>query len=58
MGWFVMMYSQDGKTAMPIVTEDAHGNEVVKFWQTEAEAHVTMKEHPYANAFGYEVFEM
>ena len=58
MGWFVMMYSQNGKTAMPIVTEDEHENEVVKFWPTEADAHAAMKEHPYASALGYEVFEM
>lgn len=58
MGWFAMMYSQDGKTAMPIVREDDHGNELVKFWPSEAEAHEELDKHPFAKAFGYELFEM
>lgn len=58
MGWFAMMYSQDGKTAMPITTDDGFGNDVVKFWTSEAEARDELDKHHYASAFGYELFEM
>jgi len=56
-GYFVMMYSQDGKTAMPIL-EGNKENAPVMFWDSEEDAHEDMINHPYASAFGYEVFEI
>jgi len=57
--YFVMMYSQDGKTAMVITDgENEYDDNAVKFWATEKEAREAMNKHPYASKLGYEVFSM
>jgi hypothetical protein len=58
LGFFVMMYSQDGNTAMPIMESLENDHEEVMFWPTEIEAHEAMTQHPFAQEFGYEVFTM
>lgn len=51
---FVMMYSQDGNHAMPIV--DGRGD--VCLYITATDARNAIKDHPFAKAFGFEVFCM
>ena len=51
---FVMMYSQSGSHAMPILD----GNGEVELFITVSDAHASMQNHPYAQSFGYEVFCM
>ena len=53
--YFVMMYSQNGKSAMPIMDEEL---EEVFFWETEEEARQSMEKHHFAKNFGYEIFCM
>lgn len=53
--YFVMIYSQSGNIAMPIMDED---HEEVYFWKTEEEARESMEKHTFAKTFGYEIFEM
>jgi hypothetical protein len=52
--YFIMMYSQDGSTAMPIIEENGD----VTFFETEEEARELAKEHHFCFNFGYEIFEM
>jgi hypothetical protein len=49
-----MMYTQDGKLAMPITEE----NENVKFFASAQEARVCAFDHIYCKAFGFEIFNM
>ena len=56
--FFIMMYSQNGKVAMPIIKTDEHGNENVAFFGSEGEARSTAEDHEFCKAFGYEIFEM
>ena len=58
LGFFVMMYSQDHKTAMPIMESLENDNEQVMFYPTRQAAHDDMTQHPYAQTLGYEVFSM
>ena len=53
--YFVMMYSQNGNIAMPIMDEEL---EEVFFWATEEEAKESMEKHAFAKSFGYEIFCM
>lgn len=52
--WFVMMYSQNGKHVMPLVDE----NDDVLLWDTEGAANDEAREHGYANAFGFQAYEV
>ena len=56
--FFVIMYSQDGQLAMPITTDDSYGNDEIAFWEMAREARAAMKDHPFAQAIGFEIFEM
>lgn len=56
--FFIMMYTQNGKSAMPMITYDEQENEHVAFFETEAEARSNAEEHPFARNFGYEIFDM
>ena len=58
LGFFVMMYSQDGNSAMPIMESLENDHEQVMFWPTRQDAHEAMIQHPYAQSFGYKVFNM
>jgi hypothetical protein len=51
--FFVMMNSQKGNYIMPLVDEDQE----VALWPTLEEAKAAVKGNPYAEAFGYEIFE-
>lgn len=48
---FVMIWSQDGRSAMPMV--DADGE--VAFYTTESDARIAAKHHALCLAFGYEI---
>lgn len=52
--FFVMIYNQKGTHASPLIDER---DEVVFFASTE-EALEEMKDHIYAQAMGFEIFEM
>ena len=52
--WFVMMYSQDGGRVMPLLDDD----DCVRLWETEAEANAVARKNPYANAFGFQAYEV
>jgi hypothetical protein len=54
--FFVMMYSQSGNTAMPIMADMEM--EEVAFYATEQEARDMADNHGFASKFGYEIFEM
>ena len=56
--YFAMMYSQDGKTAMPIRNSQSEDDDEVMFWATEKEARESMEAHHFAKSFGYEIFSM
>ena len=53
--WFVMMYSQNGEYVMPM-TEGY--NDEVALWETEDAANDAAKDNPYANAFGFQAYEV
>lgn len=52
--WFVMMYSQSGEHVMPLV--DDNGDPAL--WHTEGAANDAARENPYANAFGFQAYEV
>ena len=52
--WFVMMYSQSGKHVLPLVD----GNGDPELWDTEGDANDAAKDNPYANAFGFQAYEV
>jgi hypothetical protein len=52
--YFIMMYSQSGKSAMPMVDDF----EDVLFFETEQEARTCANEHDFCKALGFEVFDM
>ena len=52
--WFVMMYSQKGNHVMPLVDDD----DMVMLWETEGAANDAAKDNPYANAFGFQSYEV
>ena len=52
--WFVMMYSQKGTHVMPLVDDD----DEVMLWETEGEANDAAKDNLYANAFGFQAYEV
>lgn len=52
--WFLMMYSQQGNHIMPLVGDD----EEVLLWETEAEARQAGDDHYFANALGFDVYEV
>lgn len=56
--YFAMMYSQDGKTAMPIMDLEDENFERVMFWTTLYEANKSMEAHHFAKSFGYAIFSM
>ena len=51
--WFVMMYSQSGDYVMPLVDD-----EEVMLWDTEGEANDAARQNEYANAFGFQAYEV
>ncbi len=52
--WFVMMYSQKGDHVMPLVDD----NDDPMLWETEGAANDAARENPYANAFGFQAYEV
>lgn len=52
--WFVMMYSQNGEHVIPLV--DANGD--VMLWESEEEARSAAMENPFAEAFGFDTYEI
>lgn len=54
--FFVMMYSQNGNIAMPIMADMEM--EEVAFFSTEQAARAMADDHGFASKFGYEIFEM
>ena len=56
--YFAMVYSQDGKTAMPIIDSEDENFERVMFWASAYEANKAMLEHHFAKSFGYAIFSM
>jgi len=52
--WFVMMYSQNMEYVMPLVDDDGE----VMLWKTEGAANDFARQHPYANAPGYQAYEV
>lgn len=56
--YFIMAYNQVGNLAMPIVTEDELGNEIIKFFKTEEEATQLAMNHQMCLNFGYDIFCM
>ena len=52
--WFVMMYSQSGEHVMPLVNEF----DETELWETEGAANDAAKDNPYANAFGFQAYEV
>ena len=52
--WFVMMYSQNGGYVMPLVDDDQE----VMLWDTEGAANDAAKGNAYANAFGFQSYEV
>jgi hypothetical protein len=52
--WFVMMYSQSGEHVMPLVDE----NDDPMLWDTESAAYTAAKDNPYANALGFQAYEV
>lgn len=52
--WFVMMYSQNGNFVMPLVDSD----DEVMLWDTDGAANDAAKDNPYANAFGFQAYEV
>jgi len=52
--WFVMMYSQSGEHVMPLVDE----NDDPILWDTEGAANDEARSHPFANAFGFQAYEV
>ena len=58
--FFIMAYSQNGGTAMPIVesTDENDYNDDVAFFETEKEARKTAEKQILCKSFGYEIFKM
>ena len=52
--WFVMMYSQDGNYVMSLVDDDQE----VMLWDTEGGANDAARDNNYANAFGFQAYEV
>ena len=52
--WFVMMYSQNMEYVMPLVDDDGE----VMLWKTEGAANDFARGHSYANAFGFQAYEV
>lgn len=52
--FFIMLYSQNGTKVFPIIDE----NDDPMLYESEEEAEEAMSGHPYAEAFGYEIFEL
>jgi hypothetical protein len=52
--WFVMMYSQSGAYVMPLVDDDQE----VMLWDTEGVANDAARDNNYANAFGFQAYEV
>ena len=52
--WFVMMYSQSGKHVMPLVDDDDNP----MLWESEGAANDAARENNYANAFGFQAYEV
>lgn len=55
--FFIMIYSQDGDTAMPMIDVDSELGDV-KFFGTEDEAREVGNNHPFASVMGFDIFEM
>lgn len=52
--FFVMMWNQAGDRIVPLTTGD---DEIMQYASAE-EAKADMSDHPFAQAMGFEVFEM
>lgn len=52
--WFVMMYSQNGDYVMPLENDDGE----TELWETEGAANDAARDNPYANAFGFQAYEV
>lgn len=52
--WFVMMYSQNMEYVMPLIDDD----DEVMLWKTEGAANDAARQNPFANAFGFQAYEV
>jgi hypothetical protein len=52
--WFVMMWSQSGERVMPLVDD----NDDPMLWDTEGEANDAARDNAFANAFGFQAYEV
>jgi len=52
--WFVMMYSQSGNHVLPLV--DDEGDPML--FETEGSANDSARENNFANAFGFQAYEV
>ena len=52
--WFVMMYSQSGEHVLPLT--DDNGDPML--WETEDAANDGAKTNPYANALGFQAYQV
>lgn len=57
--YFIMMYSQDATSAMPIVegNENAFDDDIL-FFETEEDARKCADDHTFCKALGYEILSM
>lgn len=51
--YFIMIWSQDGRMAMPMIDKDSPDD--VAFYHTEEDARTMAKQHALCQAFGYEI---
>ena len=52
--WFVMMYSQSGEHVLPLVDDDDNP----MLWETEGAANDAARDNIFANAFGFQAYEV
>ncbi len=55
--FFVMIYTQDAKSAVPMMDSEPN-DDMPMFWATADDARSLADAHFYASSFGYEIFEM
>jgi hypothetical protein len=51
--YFIMLNSHDGESIMPITDDE----DDVQLYETEEDAIEAMRGHPYAEAYGFEIFK-
>ncbi len=57
--FFIMMKSQDGKSAAPILRDEDNGEQYdTAFYDTRKKAEDAIKDHTFCKAWGYEIFSI